>query len=211
MDFTQKVYYNDKPIVLCSNARYYADENSETTSYLQLYSLDDANLKQALTHLDEVSGQGVIIEVGDKDAALSRMMEAFPEVRAGGGLVYNPTGDLLMIFRRGKWDLPKGKQDEGETIEACTLREITEETGLSQIELGEWVCDTWHIYQEKGINKLKHTTWFVVHNTANENFVVQAEEDITEAQWVNPANIAPFAGNTYRAIKELLLTAGLSW
>ena len=42
---------------------------------------------------------------------------------------------LLMIFRRGKWDLPKGKLDKGETFERCAVREIEEETGFRNLKL----------------------------------------------------------------------------
>ena len=62
-----------------------------------------------------------------------------PIILAGGGVVTNEHGDLLMIFRRGKWDLPKGKLDKGETIEACALREVTEETGVQNLTLGKLV------------------------------------------------------------------------
>ena len=51
-------------------------------------------------------------------------------IEAGGGMVFNPIGELLMMLRRGQWDMPKGKLDEGETIEACALREVEEETGI---------------------------------------------------------------------------------
>ena len=40
-----------------------------------------------------------------------------------------------MIFRRGKWDLPKGKLDKGEKIEDCAVREVEEETGLKNVKL----------------------------------------------------------------------------
>ena len=57
------------------------------------------------------------------------------KVIAAGGLVTNDKNELLIMFRRGKWDLPKGKLDEGETIEACALREVREETGIEHLEL----------------------------------------------------------------------------
>jgi 8-oxo-dGTP pyrophosphatase MutT (NUDIX family) len=51
-------------------------------------------------------------------------------IKAGGGIVVNEQNEVLLIYRRGKWDLPKGKLDDGETIEECALREVKEETGL---------------------------------------------------------------------------------
>jgi 8-oxo-dGTP pyrophosphatase MutT (NUDIX family) len=58
---------------------------------------------------------------------------------AAGGLVFNENKELLMIYRRSKWDLPKGKLDEGETIEECAIREVEEETGVQQIILGKLI------------------------------------------------------------------------
>ena len=60
-------------------------------------------------------------------------------IEAAGGLVFNEKNELLMIFRRGFWDLPKGKVDEGETLEQCAVREVQEETGLQNIMLGDFL------------------------------------------------------------------------
>ena len=65
---------------------------------------------------------------------------------AGGGLVQNEKGELLMIFRRDKWDLPKGKLDPGESIEQCSLREVKEETGLRNVTLGKLIDVSTHEY-----------------------------------------------------------------
>jgi len=74
------------------------------------------------------------------------MNQGLPVIKAGGGIVTNELGELLMIFRRGKWDLPKGKLDAGETIEECALREVNEETGVQNLELGKLIAITQHEY-----------------------------------------------------------------
>jgi len=53
-----------------------------------------------------------------------------------------------MIFRRGKWDLPKGKLDKGETLEQCAVREVREETGLKKIKLQSPLMTTYHTYMK---------------------------------------------------------------
>ena len=75
------------------------------------------------------------------------------KIIAGGGLVFNESDELLMIYRRGKWDLPKGKLDDGETINDCALREVKEETGLADVEILEAVGITYHDYFDKYLQK----------------------------------------------------------
>src|SRR5215469_11706824 len=76
------------------------------------------------------------------------LKEIMKKIIAAGGLVFNDKNELLMIFRRGKWDLPKGKLDEGESIEACAVREVQEETGLN-VELQSFIGLTYHEYFDK--------------------------------------------------------------
>ncbi|MBM3413275.1 MAG: NUDIX hydrolase, partial [Bacteroidetes bacterium] len=41
------------------------------------------------------------------------------KILAGGGVVVNENNQVLFIFRRKKWDLPKGKLDPEENIKSC--------------------------------------------------------------------------------------------
>src|SRR5215831_16424428 len=56
-------------------------------------------------------------------------------IKAAGGLVLNDHEEVLLIYRRNMWDLPKGKLDEGEKLRAAALREVQEETGLKNLEI----------------------------------------------------------------------------
>jgi len=100
-------------------------------------------------------------------------------IRAGGGLVENEKGEVLFMFRRGKWDLPKGKLDPGETLESCALREVKEETGVSQLELIQFLLVTEHEYEERGLFILKETHWYRMKTTSHESLIPQTEEDIS--------------------------------
>lgn len=127
-------------------------------------------------------------------------------IKAGGGLVFNEMDELLMIFRRGFWDLPKGKLDEGETIEACAIREIQEETGLQQVTLGKFIGITQHQYFDKYINKnaIKESHWFKMTTSSGEVLTPQTEEDITEIRWVNKTELPIYLAKSYPSIVEIV-------
>jgi 8-oxo-dGTP pyrophosphatase MutT (NUDIX family) len=126
------------------------------------------------------------------------------KIIAAGGIVENEQGQILFQFRRGKWDLPKGKLDEGENIEACALREVEEETGLQNIQLGELVGTTIHYYNERGVDIEKETFWYAMKVTGKQNLVPQLEEDITELKWVSEHELAPFLQDTYQNIIDIV-------
>src|SRR3954468_8565891 len=106
------------------------------------------------------------------------------KIVAGGGIVENDEKKILFQFRRGKWDLPKGKLDEGETIEECAVREVEEETGLRNIELGELVGVTNHHYTQDGESIDKETYWYAMKVFGEQQLVPQLTEDILELRWV---------------------------
>ncbi len=135
-----------------------------------------------------------------------KMNNIKPIILAGGGVVTNEHGDLLMIFRRGKWDLPKGKLDKDETIEACAIREVTEETGVQNLTLGKLVVVTQHayfdVYQKREVIKESH--WYRMTVSGVPALVPQMEEDITAIEWTKPSNILSRLQESYETIKTVL-------
>jgi 8-oxo-dGTP pyrophosphatase MutT (NUDIX family) len=126
------------------------------------------------------------------------------KIIAAGGIVENEHGEILLQFRRGKWDLPKGKLDDGETIEECAVREVEEETGIRNIQLGELIATTIHYYQEKGNEIEKETFWYAMKVNGNQELVPQVEEDILELRWVKEIELKPYLSNTYDNIIEII-------
>jgi 8-oxo-dGTP pyrophosphatase MutT (NUDIX family) len=108
------------------------------------------------------------------------------EIAASGGVVFNEFNEVLFIYRRGFWDLPKGKIDPGETKEQTAVREVEEETGITGIELGEHIGNTYHIFKtlKSGSYFLKKTYWFKM-KALKQPVKVQKEEDIDEALWLS--------------------------
>ena len=143
------------------------------------------------------------------DADFPEFCSHFQEIPAGGGLVRNREGRYLLIRRHGIWDLPKGKQEPGEDIETCALREVEEETGLHQLTLGERICITHHTYHLNGQKCLKHTAWYRMSDEREEALLPQAEEDITRAEWVKKESLPDYLEGTYPSIVEVFVNAGL--
>lgn len=127
-------------------------------------------------------------------------------ILAAGGLVYNEKDELLMIFRRGKWDLPKGKLDEGETIEDCAIREVMEETGLTTVIRGDLIGITYHQYFDKWVKEevIKETHWYRMQAAGNQQLVPQTEEDIEIIKWVDEKELEDCLKNSYDNIVEIV-------
>src|SRR5437870_3335010 len=122
------------------------------------------------------------------------------KIVAAGGIVENEEKKILFQFRRGKWDLPKGKLDDGESLEECAVREVEEETGVKNIELGELVGVTSHFYNEKEQEIEKETHWFAMKVFGEQQLVPQVEEDIFELRWVAEHELQDYLKNSFKNI-----------
>jgi len=211
MLFSRKIYYCDKPLVLTVDASYYKAEHHTAAGYLTLYGAFPRNFRLAFEHLATPGTQGAIISDISPDALLAEIHKLYEPIDAGGGVVTDEDGRILMIHRRGRWDLPKGKRDDDEAMDACALREVTEETGLQQLQLGDKICDTYHIYAQNGQKLLKTTAWYNMSGSNKETLSPQTEEAITEARWVAPEDMGTIVYKSYEAIREVLRQGGHSW
>ncbi|WP_129019638.1 MULTISPECIES: NUDIX hydrolase [Edaphocola] len=207
MHFTQKIYINDKPLILTNSAEQYRTEHPLSKGYDLFIGAFHRNFRLAKKHLENPMATGVIIEDIDVETIQRELNSYFTPIIAAGGVVRTGEGNVLMIYRRGKWDLPKGKLDEGEDIADCAVREVIEETGLPQVQLADIIGTTYHIYTEKKKDILKTTYWY--HMTVKEAYtlVPQAEENIVEAKWVPVAKLPEYLKLSFNGIKDVLKTA----
>ena len=131
----------------------------------------------------------------------------FRHIPAAGGIVrHRPTGRILMIRRWGKWDLPKGWQEKGESLHENALREVREETGLIQLEAAaQEIHTSRHAYLADGQWTVKHTHWFAM-TTEQTQLHPQSEEDILSAEWLDSTALAQAMNDTYPNIRETLQT-----
>ena len=135
---------------------------------------------------------------------LNNFKKKYNCIHASGGVVFNFKNEILMIFRNGIWDLPKGKIEYNESNETAALREVTEETGLKNLYLKNFLVKTYHTYSQNYIDYLKITNWFTMYTKSNIKLVPQVQEGITKAEWVNFNDIADKMVNTYGNIKDVL-------
>jgi len=128
------------------------------------------------------------------------------KIIAGGGVVVNEKNQVLFIYRRKKWDLPKGKLDPGEDIKACAIREVMEETGIRNLTIGNLIIVTTHSYEENGMNMQKETHWFEMKASTVDNSTLtpQLEEDIEKIEWVSLENLEEYLSETYTSIQQVL-------
>lgn len=124
-------------------------------------------------------------------------------ITAAGGLVTNPNNHYLLIYRLGKWDLPKGKLDDYETIQQCAIREVEEETGITNIILKNLITKTTHEYVYKGVPTQKITFWYNMHIENNQTLIPQTEEYIDDIKWVAKADLPKYLNNSYNNIVEI--------
>ncbi|MCX6208461.1 MAG: NUDIX domain-containing protein [Bacteroidetes bacterium] len=128
------------------------------------------------------------------------------KIIAAGGLVINEKQEILMMYRRQHWDLPKGKLDADETIELCAVREVKEEVGLKEVTIVNFLCKTHHIYFDKWLQQEveKETWWYLMKANTNEQLIPQTEEDIEKVIWANELQLKECLQNTYLSIVEVV-------
>lgn len=198
-----KIYFEDKPIFLCSKIDKTIDDYMHHPDTVFIDEISNAAVNSLLHEIVKPEFHAGILMHKDLEKLKKSFFKHFTLVLAAGGAVTNSKGELLMIFRRGKWDLPKGKLDEGETIEQCAIREVQEETGLKEIAMGEKIMNTYHIYTEFGKEILKESHWYKM-KCDEQDLKPQAEEGITDISWISKSSLEKYMSNTYQTIREVV-------
>jgi 8-oxo-dGTP pyrophosphatase MutT (NUDIX family) len=148
--------------------------------------------------------ESLILQSPKIDATWNTFLELFNVIEAAGGIVYNPDHLMLMIFRNGKWDLPKGKIEKGEDAESAAIREVEEECGVCSLSLIKQLPTTYHTYKINNKNYLKKSYWFLMASSFTGKLIPQKEEGITEVRWMNNIEVQNALKNTYSSISDLL-------
>jgi 8-oxo-dGTP pyrophosphatase MutT (NUDIX family) len=165
--------------------------------------LESVDIEQVIIKMFQNKIQKAYLYYPDEKEILKKVKEKIPVCKAGGGLVYNKKGDVLFIFRNGKWDLPKGGIEKGEEIEETATREVEEETGVKNLVISHKLQKTYHVFKRNGKYKLKITHWFEMRTNFEGIPVAQANEGIEKVAWLNPEQIKEALKNSYENIKLL--------
>lgn len=170
--------------------------------YLTL-PIKETNIIQIIKKIKKGKLQKVNLYHPKEHKLLKHFIKQVKPIIAGGGLVYNSNKEILFIYRRGYWDLPKGKAKKNESIEEAALREVEEETGVQPLKITKALVPTYHILKRKGKYRLKITYWYEMKTSFDQNLTPQIEEDITRAEWKDFKNARVALNNSYENIKLL--------
>lgn len=199
-----KIYINETPLIL-----------TNTEGVLPEWKIDPTTL--TVKYLGKVKFLHNYIDMLEKNPKFKRVVlhnvnveklwtdfqSLYKIIEAAGGAVFNEKNELLVIYRRDFWDLPKGKIDKGETPEQAAVREVQEETGLETMELGNHIVDTYHTYPLKNKRILKKTYWYAM-KTAETKLTPQSSEDIERAEWVKLAEFLADNPTIYGSILDVM-------
>ncbi len=151
----------------------------------------------------EVVYQSVTLVVGNKPAIETQIKNFYKVVKAAGGVVFNEEQKVLMMYRLGKWDLPKGKRDYNEKAKQTAEREVEEECGI-KVKLSEKLCTTWHTYTMGNRKILKRTKWYRMNCTDESNIKPQTEEGIEKLEWMTEKEVQTALLNSYSSIRYVI-------
>lgn len=190
-----KVFVNDKPFFL-------TNEIVKETDF-KIFLLESTDIEQLVIKMFNNKIKKCYLYYPDEKVMFKKLKEKIPVQRAGGGLVYNNKGEVLFIFRNGKWDLPKGGKEKKEKMRATAMREVEEETGVNKLAITKKLQKTYHIFKRNGIYKLKITQWYEMTSAFDGTAVGQLDEGIEKVAWLSPEQIKEALQNSYENIKLL--------
>ncbi len=190
-----KVFVNDKPIYLTSEVVFHKEA--------KCLMLKDVDLETVVKKVANNKWSQVYLYYPNGEQLIQKLKKKIQVVVAAGGLVRNEANEILFIKRNGKWDLPKGRVEEKETIEEAAYRETEEETGVTGLEIVKPLQITYHFFNRNEKLKLKETYWFEMKTSFTGDLTPEKSEGIQKAVWKNPKKTAKALHKSYANIREL--------
>ncbi len=214
-----KLFVNDTPVEIISaedpvdetkyeyqfDARQHRLKNISLKDDVLVRHAHEAYIKDCLDYLDKKKVKkldSITFLVPSIEKAKAFVKEQFIVIEAAGGVVSH-SDKILMIYRLGKWDLPKGKIEKGETPRVAALREVEEECQV-KARLLEEVCHTWHTYTRNKKKYLKKTYWYAMECLDDSQMKAQAEEGIEEVKWMHEPEVHHVLYDSYFSIRYVM-------
>jgi 8-oxo-dGTP pyrophosphatase MutT (NUDIX family) len=199
-----KIYFNNKPLFLCDEVDKTLEPYLHHDDAVFIDEFSTHAVKSMLHEMEQPKVHAGIYYHTSLEELKKTFWKKFTIIKAAGGLVLNKENDLLMIFRRGHWDLPKGKLDPGETLAECAVREVKEETGLTTIELQQELITTYHTYHENGKFILKESYWYQMKVNSAQALIPQTTEDISQAIWADENKTGECLKNAFPSVVDVV-------
>jgi 8-oxo-dGTP pyrophosphatase MutT (NUDIX family) len=199
-----KIYFNDKPLYLCDSIDETIGPFIHHDDAVFIDELDSHTIKSMIHEMQLDKVHAGVFYHNNLEELKKAFYKKFTIIQAGGGLVLNEKREALLIFRRGKWDLPKGKLDKGENLEQCAVREVEEETGLKNIQLVSPLMVTYHTYHEGTKFVLKESHWYNMKVKGEQQLTPQTEEGIHEIRWVTQNDISTYLKDCFPSVADVL-------
>jgi len=190
-----KVFLNDVPIILSTQKNI----GSRYTSY----SIKKVDFEQLIEDILDNKIHFIHLYHKKDDKLLHHLKKKLKVITAAGGMVFNGKKEILFIYRKGRWDLPKGKVDKGESLEEAAIREVEEETGAKHLEVKHYIDTTYHILKRNGKYKLKETYWYKMFTEYTGKLVPETKEGIKKVKWKNFEKSQKALQKSYENIKLL--------
>ncbi len=193
-----KVFFNQKPLILSNQIHEISD--NEPLLYIK-YS----NANQIIKALKNNKNTRVFLYHRDINKLWKGFIKKFPIVEAAGGLVERSDNKTLFIFRNNKWDLPKGGVEKKEKIIDAAVREVTEETGVSDLLVKNRLSETFHLFKKGKRYRLKKTYWFKMKTNYMGELKPQTEEGIENAKWISKDKISYILNDAFENIRLIVM------
>jgi len=195
-----KIFINNKPLVLSESQDYY--KGIESSILLKTEDKEELLfIVEAIENQEKV--ESAFVASDDIDKLWEEFKSEFTFIESAGGIVKNDNNDTLFIHRFGKWDLPKGKVNDGESDEQAATREVEEECGITGLTITKPIEATYYTYSVNESKILKKVQWFEMLYSGSEAPAPQKDEGITEVKWFGEADLADAMENTYQSVQDL--------
>ena len=153
--------------------------------------------------LDDETLENLALDDVDGEELACAIKQIFHQAPAAGGVVVIDN-QFVAIERNGIPDLPKGHIEKGESPEVAALREVEEETGITDLEIIKELPATWHCYLLDNKWTIKKTSWYLMRTFSGMKNIPQTEEGISKVYLIDKKGVNEFEKNTFESLKTLV-------